>query len=432
MKKILALLVTVMLLASMTCAMAEEKALFTGVDTKLSGEITIYQYYADASVPFIDYAVAKMNAKYPNLKINIEHRADSDGTALKTWAAVGELPDLFEIPAAETYQTLKENGDLYALDSAAESTGYYSLFSNGEKSKKAHTDTDGHMYSLGSGVTNVFTVFYNVSLFKELGLSEPTNFEEFKNCITVLKNAGKIPIALFGAEQWPAMAFYELACVAEGADKASNAMIDGSAHYTDEAYVKAAKKFQEIVDLGAFGTGALSTNASQAFEMESTGQAGFVGNGSWHWQTTETEGYGDNIDWCNFNVFADADKADAVKNHCVGGVTNLHAYSVNAKPPSGIDPAILAQLAFEFNYYFELANAEKGNMTTVLGDFSFAGAAGYKDFSDNYNNLVTFTVFPMDMSDGKLVSSLGNALEMMVSGNYSAEDFTEEMTASGY
>lgn len=36
------------------------------------------------------------------------------------------------------------------------------------------------------------------------------------------------------------------------------------------------------------------------------------------------------------------------------------------------------------------------------------------------------------MSDGAMVTALGNGIEMIVSGNYTAEDFMEEMSASGY
>ena len=404
------------------------------VDTNTEGEITIYIYYADASIATVDAAVAKMNAKYPNLKVNIEHRADSDGTALKTWAAVGELPDIINIPSADTYNTLLENGDLYPLDAAVEATGYYDYFINGDFYKEAHTEeSDGKMYSFGNDVTNVFTVFYNREVFDELGLSEPTNYDEFKNCIVTLKEAGKIPIALFGAEQWPGMALYELACVAEGASSASNAVNAGEVKYgDDEAYAKAAAKMAEITELGAFGTGALSTNASQAFELESTGQAGFVVNGSWHWSTIETDGYGENTGWCHYNVFADADKAEEVQGKCIGGSVNKHNLSINANPPSGLDPEVLACLGLEFDYFLKASEGEMGLRTTAIGDFNLNGSESYIDFDKTYASFSSFTVWPQDMSNGSLVSALGNGIEMIVSGNYTAEDFMEEMAASGF
>jgi raffinose/stachyose/melibiose transport system substrate-binding protein len=255
-KKTLALSVAAMMMLPTTALASEtELAEFDStVDTDIEGEITIYTYYADSSIATIDATIAKMNEKYPNLKFTIEHRADSDGTALKTWAAVGELPDIMNIPSSDTYDTLLENGDLYALDDAIAATNYYDYFINGDLYQQAHVEeSDGKTYSYGNDVTNVFTVYYNKEVFEELGLTEPTNYEEFKNCIVTLKEAGKIPIALFGAEQWPGMAFYELACIAEGATSASNAVNDGEIKYEDdEAYLRAAEKLAEIAELGAF------------------------------------------------------------------------------------------------------------------------------------------------------------------------------------
>ncbi len=241
---------------------------FDGVDKDIDAEITIYRYYADADKIAMDYAVDKLTEKYPGLKINIEHRTDSDGTAIKTWAAVGELPDIFENTSAEAYNSLKENGDLYCLDEAIEATGFYDLFTNGEVSQKGHTNVDGHQYSMACEVSHVFELWYNKELFNQLGIDEPTNYEEFKHSITTLKDAGKVPIALFGAEQWPGTAIYSLATIAEGQPEGVEAVNDGTAKITDDAYVKGAEKFVEITDLGAFGSGALSVNYQQAYEID--------------------------------------------------------------------------------------------------------------------------------------------------------------------
>lgn len=429
MKKILAILVVAMMLLSTVSALAE----FEGVATDISGEVTFYTYYADASIPLVDAAVAKMAEKYPNLKINIEHRADSDGTALKTWAAVGELPDMFQVTNSDTYDTLLDNGDFYALDTALAATGYYDMYKGGDTWAEANRDADGNSYAVGVNNQDVFLCYYNISLFEELGLTEPTNFDEFKHCITVLKDAGKLPVALFAAEQWPGMGVYELACLAEGNFEGVDGVSAGNATFAgDESFLKAAEKLQEIVEMGAFGTGALSTNASQAFELCKTGEAGFVFNGSWHFDTAETEGYGDNLGWCRYNIFADADKVEEVKLHSVGGKpTNLNFF-VNAKPNSGLDAEIVAQLTLEYLYYGDMAKGELGMRTSVKGDFEFGGSEHYAAFCDAITAYETFTEMPFNISNGELVVAFGNAVEMMVSGNFTAQDFIEEMTAAGF
>lgn len=405
---------------------------FDGVDKDVQAEITIYRYYADRDKVDIDYAVQKLQDKYPGLKINIEHRTDSDGTAIKTWAAVGELPDIFEITSADTYHSLLDNNDLYCLDDAIKATGFYDLFTNGEISRASHTNADGKQYSMACEVNHIYQLWYNKDLFNELGLKEPTNYEEFKNCITVLKDAGKIPIALFGVEQWPGMALYSLASIAEGEAAGVEAVNDGDAKITEEPFTKAAGKLEEIVRLGAFGSGVLSTNYQQAYEMMFNSEAGFFASGSWFWSSIEESGMGDKVDWCNYNVFADDAVKEDIKGLCVGGKIKEMQYSVNANPPSGLDPYTVALLACEFEYYTRLGAAESGNMTTVDGDFEFNGSAGYADFNDSYGTFKNFTTLTGDMSNGEFVSDLGNAVEMMLSGNYNAKQFIDDLADRGY
>ena len=405
---------------------------FDGIDPGIEGEVTIYRYYAGADKVCMDYAVDKLAKKYPGLKINIEHRTDSDGTAIKTWAAVGELPDIFEITSFDAYESLMGNGDLYVMDDAIQATGFYDLFSNGPASQSDHTNKDGHQYSMACEVNHVLVLWYNSELFGELGLSEPTNYVEFKHTVEVLRNAGKVPIALFGAEQWPGAAFYSLAAIAEGKDEGVEAVNDGIANIKEDPYVRAAEKYAEIADMGGFGSGALSTNYQQAFEMMFNKQAGYFISGTWFWSTIEESNMGDKTDWCNYNVFADDAVKEEVQGKCVGGKIKEMQYSVNANPPSGLDPHDISLLACEFEYYVRLCAAEAGNMTTVLGDFEFNGSESYADFNRSYGNFKTFTTLTGDMSNGDFVSALGNAVEMLVTSNYSADEFIEDLESYGY
>lgn len=433
--KALALTATCSMLLSQG-ALAEE-ALYppfdSTVDPEIEGELRINIYYSDTDTTLIDHAVGLMKEKYPNLTLNLEHRTDSDGTQLKTWAAVGELPDYMDVPDYVTHEILVESGDAYALNDAIEATNYFDHFVNGDLYKAAHTEDDGMIYAFGTETTHVLQVFYNISLFEELGLSEPTNYDEFKNCIVTLKEAGKVPIALFGAEQWPGMALYELAAVGEGALQASLPINEGEKKYADdEAYYRAAQKIQELAELGAFGSGALSTNADQAFELLKTGEAGFLVNGSWFWNTAETGGYSDNIGWCHNNVFADPENVEAVKGYCVGGAFLKQGFMVNANPPSGLDPEDVARLSLEFEYYTKVALGEHGKLTSAKGDYTLVGSDTFQDFCREYSTFKNFIPLPQEYTNGALVSTLGSAIEMIISGNSTAEDFMEEMAAGGF
>lgn len=392
------------------------------VTQDVAADLTVYRYYADSDKDNLDYAISKMKEKYPNLNIQMEHRTDSDGATLRTWAAVGELPDIFEINAADVYQILKDDGTLYQVDKEVADTGFYELFSNGAAAEEARTADDGHQYGFGCEVSNLGGLFYNKNLFAELGIEEPTNYEEFKHTIEVLKGAGKIPVALFAAEKWPATSLFSLASIAEGQPKGLDAINDGEASITDDVYKRAAEKFVEIANLGAFGTGALSTNYQQAYEMMYSGDAGYFLSGSWYFLTVEADGKGNDIGYCRYNVFADEAVKETVRWNALGGYQTEAKYSVNAKPPCGLDAATVTYLGLEMEYWSRVSAGVKGNMTTVIGDFEFSGGQAYTQYYEDYGNYQTFTNFTGDLSNGDFVSAADNACEMVISGNYKMGD----------
>ena len=135
------------------------------VSQDVDADLTVYRYYADTDKTNLDYAINVMQQKYPNLTFTMEHRTDSDGSTLRTWAAVGELPDIFEINSAEVYQTLKEDGTLHVVDDEVENTKFYELFSNGDAAKEARTADDGHQYGFGCEASNLGELFYNKEPF---------------------------------------------------------------------------------------------------------------------------------------------------------------------------------------------------------------------------------------------------------------------------
>lgn len=247
-------------------------------DIKVPDEITVYTYYADASVPVVDGTLERLKEIYPDLKINIEHRTDSDGAVLKTRAAVGELPDIFECTGQLT-DILRESGDLAVLDDAMAESGLADKFLDGNLEIKE--SDDGHYYAIEQTGPEACLMYYNTEVFERLGIEEPRNFEELKEVVKVLADNDIIPLALFAQQKWPGLQMYDMAVVGSGQPLGLTGLEDGTTSISDPEYLEAAKKVEEIVSLGLIGKGALNTNASQAFELVGTGQAGMLINGSW-------------------------------------------------------------------------------------------------------------------------------------------------------
>ena len=96
--------------------------------------------------------------------------------------------------------------------------------------------------------------------------------------VEALNADGIIPLALFAQQKWPGLQMFDMAVVAEGQPLGLTGLEDGSTKITDPEYLEAAKKLSELTSMGLIGKGALNTNASQAFELVETGQAGMLIN----------------------------------------------------------------------------------------------------------------------------------------------------------
>ena len=338
-----------------------EEAADDGTDMKIPDEITVYTYYADASVQVVDGTVERLNEIYPDLKINIEHRTDSDGAVLKTRAAVGELPDIFECTGQLT-DILRESGDLAVLDDVIEQTG-----------------PEGCL------------VFYNTEVFEQLGLEEPKNYDEFKEVVKTLADNDIIPLALFAQQKWPGLQMFDMAVVGQGQPLGLTGLEDGTTSITDPEYLEAAKKIEELVSLGLIGKGALNTNASQAFELVGTGQAGMLINGSWFFD-------------------------DAI----AGG------YAVSAK---GEYAEFCKQVVVDWVYCRSLVSAEIGKITALKdpAESKDPRPASYQDFADHVADIKSTTKFEWALNNQELIVALEDTSELLNTGSYSAEDFNDDL-----
>jgi raffinose/stachyose/melibiose transport system substrate-binding protein len=387
-------------------------------------ELNFYIYYADNEIPAVDDTLAALKSKYPNLKVNIEHRADSDGSTLKTRAAVGEMPDIYDCVGDANVEAFIKSGDMLVLDEYIQKSGLFNNFAdNTFASKKA---PDGHYYAIKSFKPEFFGLFYNISVFRDLGLQPAKNFNEMKNLVSALVKAGKMPLALFAAEQWPGLQLLDLAVIGSGQPGGITAIDAGTAKITDPAYVAAARKLKELVDLGFIGRGALNTNHSQALELEASGQAGMVGTGNWLFDAAVTNGYIDNVGFFAYNPFADPGKEEEVRGHMSGGTSGREGLAVYAK---GKYPDFAAQFLMDYIVENAKVMAKKGILNSLKNPPApdKPKPATYQAYEDSLSGFKSTTKFPWGLSNAEVLVALGDAVERLLTGSYSVDQFIADL-----
>lgn len=219
---------------------------------------------------------------------------------------------------------------------------------------------------------------------------------------------------------------FDMAVVGQGQPLGLTGLEDGTTSITDPEYLEAAKKIEELVSLGLIGKGALNTNASQAFELVGTGQAGMLINGSWFFDDAIAGGWADHIDYFEYNPFTDAGKEEETHWHLSGGTGSMGGYAVSAK---GEYAEFCKQVVVDWVYCRSLVSAEIGKITALKdpAESKDPRPASYQDFADHVADIKSTTKFEWALNNQELIVALEDTSELLNTGSYSAEDFIDDL-----
>ena len=272
-------------------------------------------------------------AEHPNVTINVtilENEAFK--TKLTTVMQSGEPPDLFQSWGGGTMNEYAEAGLL--KDITADVAGWDQEFGEGALAVYAY---DGVQYGVPWDM-GVVGFWYNKDLFAEAGIdAPPETWSELLTDIQLLKDAGITPISLGEKDKWPGMHWWTYLAVKMGGKPAFDAAYSRTGAFTDDPFVQAGYKLQELIDADPFQAGYMGQvhNDQQALfgngevAMELTGQWGPAASAA---NSTSGEGIGDAIGYFAFPaVEGGAGKA----SDAMGGGNGI-AVGKDA-PPEAID-----------------------------------------------------------------------------------------------
>ena len=136
--------------------------------------------------------------------------------------------------------------------------------------------------------TQIMTMFYNKAIFENLGLEEPTTWDEFIEVNEELLAADLVPMAVGAKDAWTLPMLHDnLAAAVYGGNEFREKVLDGSANFEDPAYVES---IQVVSDLSKYmpenSVGVAYTEAQALFIAE---QAGMFPGGSFEQSFFETQ-----------------------------------------------------------------------------------------------------------------------------------------------
>lgn len=383
-------------------------------------KLRIYAQYADddTKLPY-DYAIAELKKEMPNVELELDIQAQDDGQKLKTYAATGNLPDIFQA-GLDIINTFKQSGNILQLDQYAESTGFKDAMV--PSAMNTLVTDDGHIYAFPYAGNEMILLYYNKELFEQNGVKVPTNLGELEAAVKAFKAKDIIPLSVFAKEKWPDVALYDI--FANHLDEGGIAKLDkGQAKASDPAYREAAQRLSDLVKLGLLPKGATSLNYDQAAALFYEGKAAMFLNGQWEIEAS-TAKLGDKVAWMYYPT-ADAANAEASKIvFSGGGGPGGYAVSPNTK-----DPELAAKVAaFISRKYAEFKYTQRGT-PIVATKVDKAIEKPYPPMMEELNKAIPTmktTAFAWGLSNPKFKAAIEDASQALLAGG-SVDQFVKDV-----
>jgi raffinose/stachyose/melibiose transport system substrate-binding protein len=274
---------------------------------------------------------------HPNVTIEItvlENEAFK--TKMTTVMQSGQPPDIFQSwggGVMNAYATAGLLKDITA-DLDANGSAWRNTFSPGALGVYAYKGKNyGVPWDMG-----MVGFWYNKALFAKAGIAKPpATWSELLDDVKKLKAAGITPIALGEGDKWPGAFWWEYMAVRVGGQAAFDAAQSRKGAFTDQPFVDAGKKLQELAALKPFQAGFLGATWGDEATAMGNGKAAMDLMGQWapgafNDNSPDKKGIGDNLAWFPFPAVEGG--AGAATDALGGG--NGFALGKNA-PPEAVD-----------------------------------------------------------------------------------------------
>jgi raffinose/stachyose/melibiose transport system substrate-binding protein len=255
-----------------TEAPAATQAPATGEEVTL----TIESWRNDDLAIWEDTIIPAFEAKYPNIKVVFAPSPPAEyNGVLNTKLQGGTAGDLITCRPFDASLELFQQGYLTSLNDLPGMENF------GDVAKSAWITDDASDVFCVPMASVIHGFFYNKDIFDKYGLKEPTTREEFYNVLDTLKENGETPLVMGTSDMWEAatMGFQNIGPNYWKGEEGRQALIAGTAKFTDEPYIKT---WQELADWAPYlPEGYEAVKYPDAQSLFTLGQGVIYPTGSW-------------------------------------------------------------------------------------------------------------------------------------------------------
>lgn len=294
--------------------------------------VQFLHYWTGALSGGVGELVDAYNRQHPPVGLSVagmEHETFKSG--IKGLLVSGRAPGIFSYWAGSRTQAMVEAGHLVPIDDVWAQNGLDTVFSRAVADACTY---GGKKYAIP--VTQHFVAFfYDVRLFKRLGLAPPADWAQFLEVCEKIRQAGVSPLALGSREMWPAQFWFDYLLLRTAGPEYRQRLMDGKASYGDPEVRAAFALWRELLERGFFNPAPETLDWSQAATLVRQGKAGMTLMGTWAIGHFEKLGWEEGAGY-DFFVFPVVDPA--APPVAVGPIDVLVAS--RASDPSGAKAAL--------------------------------------------------------------------------------------------
>ena len=262
-------------MTALTASMVMGSLAGTGITAAAEEDITITFM---ASQDWVQDAEMELGEKFTEeTGIKVDYQivpSDQYESLLMTKLNTGECTDIFGGQSSQFSIVTQFNVEKNALDLSDESWA-----GNVDPTAAFELSVDGKLYGQPmQDVSAVWAVAYNRAMFDELGLSIPTNYEEFCAVCDALLEADIIPIYECVSDGWHHVCWTEAAIAATEADpEYPDKLNSNTATFAgNEQLTTMFTQLKEMADKGYFGDNYMSNQYSDAAASIASGEYAMV------------------------------------------------------------------------------------------------------------------------------------------------------------
>ncbi|SDP03467.1 raffinose/stachyose/melibiose transport system substrate-binding protein [Paenibacillus sp. yr247] len=384
-------------------------------------KLRIYaKYFDDDTKKPYDYAVSELKKAMPNIELELDPYVQDNSQKLKTYAATGNLPDIFDGGLTD-FQTFNNSKNILVLDNEPETAAFKKDLNPGNEPKVIAPD--GHVYAYPYSGIEFQILYYNKKLFADAGVQTPIKtVDQWVDAAKKFKAKGIIPLSIFAKEKWIADSFYK-GLVTREEPKGYAVINQNGVTQLPDAFKLAAQQMQKLQEAGLFDANATNANYDQASSLFYQGKAAMFVNGQWEIYSAQ-KNMGDNVDWM-YSPAKDEATYDKMKYYMDGsGEPSGFALSATTKHK---DEAVKVA-AFMARKYAEFKYSQLGNpIVSVKVDKPLAS-----DSPAMMQRLVKETLpnikgFAGASPNNKINNALGDNTQNILVKGFTADQFVQNM-----